>query len=312
MKSKKVTLEGLVSSEELEQSYKKRNVKYVYKRVVKQDLQPFFDEGWEKTGYKSKKFFRLRKLKDIGSGFEDEVWCIFKRMGFDEMNKDNSFSIPRFGTSLSKQIDVIAKDEQCVCIVECKAADKPHTKRSLDKDIDQLGAIRHDIEQSIFSHYRNQKKFKKIKTVWIISTKNIDIRENDIERANKAKIKILTYSDVEYYSALTTHLRRSSKYQFLADMLPGIDIPDLIEPVPAIKGTMGNKVFYSFVIEPEKLLKIAYIAHRAKTNEESMDTYQRMVRKSRLKKISEYIHAKDGIFPTNIVINRNLIYSKQI
>jgi DGQHR domain-containing protein len=302
MNPKNVALEGLVSGEELGQTYKKRNVKYVYKRVVKQDLQPFFDEGWEKTGYKSKKFFRLRKLKDIGPGFEDEVWCIFKRMGFNEMNKDDNFSIPRFA-SITKQIDVFAKDEQCVCVIECKAADKLHTKRSLDKDIDQLAAIRHDIERSIFSHYRSQKKFKKIKTVWIIATKNIDIGKNDIERANKARMKILTYSDIEYYTALTTHFGKSSKYQFLADMFPGIDIPDLIEPLPAIKGNMGKEVFYSFVIEPEKLLKIAYIAHRAKTNEESIHTYQRMAKKSRLKKISEYIHEKNGIFPTSIVIN---------
>ena len=56
-------LEGLVSGDALDPVYNKRNKKYVYKKVVKQDLQPFFDEGWEKTGSKSKKFFRLRKLK---------------------------------------------------------------------------------------------------------------------------------------------------------------------------------------------------------------------------------------------------------
>nr|AAU83112.1 hypothetical protein GZ26F9_6 [uncultured archaeon GZfos26F9] len=104
MDTKKVTLEGIVSGEALDFAYRKKNVKYVYKRVVKQDLQPFFDEGWEKTGYRSKKFFRLRKLKDVGPGFEDEVWCIFKRMGFNEMNKDNNFVIPRHGTNLTKQM----------------------------------------------------------------------------------------------------------------------------------------------------------------------------------------------------------------
>ena len=114
MGTNNVTLEGIVSENDLDQAYKKRNAKYVSKTVVKQDLQPFFDEGWEKTGYKSKKSFRLRKLKDIGPGFEDEVWSIFKRMGFTEMNKDNTFSIPRHNTNITKQIDVFAKDEQCI------------------------------------------------------------------------------------------------------------------------------------------------------------------------------------------------------
>ena len=300
---KNVVLEGLVTDKQLDTAYKKRNVKYVYKKIVKQDLQPFFDEGWEKTGYRSKDNFRLRKLKDIGPGFEDEVWSIFNRMNFHEMNKDINFSIPRFGTQISKQIDVFAKDEQCICIIECKAAEKPHSKRSLGKDIDQITAIRHDLELSIFSHYRDPENIKKIKTVWILATKNIDISSNDLERAKNAGIKILNESKIEYYSELTNHFGNSSKYQFLADMFPGIDIPDLIEPISAIKGKMGNVDFYSFVMEPEKLLKIAYIAHRAKSDEESIKTYQRMAKKSRLKKIAEYIHEKNGIFPTSIVIN---------
>ena len=66
---------------------------------------------------------------------------------------------------------------------------------------------------------------------------------------------------------------------------------------------MGDKEFYSFVIEPEKLLKLAYIAHRGKRNIESLESYQRMAKKKRLNKIAEYIHEKKGIFPTNIVLN---------
>ncbi|MCZ7385118.1 MAG: DGQHR domain-containing protein [Candidatus Methanoperedens sp.] len=303
MSSEKVALEGLASGDDLVQTYKKRNVKYVYKQVVKQDLQPYFDEGWGKIGRGSKKFFRLRKLKDIALGFEDEVWCIFNKMGFDEMNKDRNFSIPREGSNVSKQIDVFARDEQCICIIECKAAEKPHTKRSLDKDIDQLAGIRHELELSIFSHYKNLGHKNKFKVVWILTLKNIDISENDRERAKSANIRVIDESMIEYYSALSNHFGRSSKYQFLADMFPGREIPVLIEPVPAIKGKMGKTDFYSFVIEPEKLLKIAYIAHRAKSNEESIKTYQRMARKSRLKEIAEYIHEKEGIFPTNIVLN---------
>ena len=201
------------------------------------------------------------------------------------------------------QIDVFAKDEQCICVVECKAAKRPHTKRSLDKDIDQMAAIRHDIERTIFSHYRDPKRHKKIKTAWVLATRNIDIRGKDYERAEKSKVKILEDVQIEYYSALTSHLGEASKYQFLADMFPGINIPGLMEPVPAMKGKLGKEIFYSFVMEPAQLLKIAYIAHRAKTAEESIETYQRIAKKSRLKKIGQYIQEKEGIFPTSIVIN---------
>ena len=303
MDSNRVQLDGIVAGDELEQAYKKRNVKYLYKKVVKQDLQPFFDEGWEKTGYRHRDFVGLRKLKEVASGFEDEVWCIFKRMGFQEMNKDGSFSIPRYDTSVSKQVDVFAKDDQCICIIECKSAEKVHTKRSLDVFIDQMAGIRHCLELSIFSHYRDPENLKKLKTVWILAIKNIDVSENDRERARQSRIRIMDDNQIEYYSELSSHFGRSSKFQFLADMLPGIEIPELIEPVAAIRGTMGKYVFYSFVLEPEKLLKIAYISHRARTNEETIKTYQRMAKKSRLKRIAEHIHNREGIFPTSIVIN---------
>ena len=76
-----------------------------------------------------------------------------------------------------------------------------------------------------------------------------------------------------------------------------------MNPYLAIRGKFGNEVFYTFVIEPEKLLKIAYISHRGKTNEESIKTYQRMANKKRLATIAKYIKDKKGIFPTNIVLN---------
>jgi len=301
MAEPKSILDGIVSGEDIDRVYTKRNSNYLYRRVSKEDIETCISEGWELTAQKGKKSVRMRKPKDTGPAFEDEVWCIFKRMGFNEMNGDGTFSITRSGMNISKQIDVFAKDDQCVCLVECKAADKPHSRRSLDKDIDQIASIKHDIELSVFSHYKTEEGYKKLKVKWILATRNIDISENDLERARQGKIAVI--DDIQYYEELSKHFGRSAKYQFLSDMFPGIEIPELIPPVSALKGRMGKEVFYSFVLEPAQLLKIAYIAHRAKTDEETINTYQRMAKKSRLKKMADYIHTKEGIFPTSIVIN---------
>ena len=40
-----------------------------------------------------------------------------KEWVFSKMNKDNTFSILRHDTSITKQIDVFAKDEQCISII---------------------------------------------------------------------------------------------------------------------------------------------------------------------------------------------------
>jgi DGQHR domain-containing protein len=301
-----IILDGLISNEELKRISRRRRVKYEYKLIIKEELDNYLKDGWEKNSSRERQKIKIRKIRDIGPGFEDEVWSIFYKMGFTEMNKDNTFNIPRFSNhTLTKQIDVYAKDEQCVCFIECKAAENTHTKRQLDKEIDQIAGLRHDIELSVFSHYRNpkDKKIKKIKTAWILAVKNIDLSENDLQRAQTANIKIFDTKQIEYYSALANHFGKASKYQFLADIFPGIEIPDMIEPVEAIKGKMGELDFYTFVMEPIKLLKIGYIAHRAKTTEETFDTYQRMAKKSRLKKIASYIHTEHGFFPTSIVIN---------
>ena len=65
---------------------------------------------------------------------------------------------------------------------------------------------------------------------------------------------------------------------------------------------MGVHTYYSFSVEPEKLLKIGYVLHRNKANKKLMPTYQRLIKKSRLTAIQQFIdHA--GFFPNSLVIN---------
>lgn len=299
-----VEIEGLVSGKELDKIYKKRSVQYVYKTLVMQDIGPYEQEGWVRMPSRKKKTVKLRKLKDFSSGFEDEVWGIFYRLGFVEMNKDSTnFTIPRYGTDVSKQIDVFAREEQCVCIVECKSAEKPHTKKPLGTEIDQLNTIQRGIDISINKYYEEKGLSPKIKYIWILALKNIDLSDPDRDRAIAANIKVMDSSLLEYYDEFSRHYGQAAKFQFLSDLLPKREIPDLIEPIPAMKGKMGDTPFFSFVIEPGKLLKLAFIAHRSKTGSGTLETYQRMAKKTRLAEIKKYIHDEKGIFPTGIVLN---------
>ena len=167
---------------------------------------------------KNRKTFTLRKRKDIGISFQDEVWCIFYRMGFSEMNGSREFAIPRYGLEIGKKIDVFAKDDHCICLVECKAAEQPHTKRSLGLDIDQYGAIHQELENSFRSHYKNQGNETKYRFRWILILKNIDLSENDLIRAKNANIHVIDDSMIHYYSELSKHFGPASRYQFFADL----------------------------------------------------------------------------------------------
>src|SRR5262249_25526869 len=64
----------------------------------------------------------------------------------------------------------------------------------------------------------------------------------------------------------------------------------------------GGKIFYSFVSTPEQLLKICFVNHRTLADPLALPTYQRLVKRSRLKAIGEFIKS-GGYFPTNILIN---------
>ena len=65
---------------------------------------------------------------------------------------------------------------------------------------------------------------------------------------------------------------------------------------------MGGTTFYNFLISPFDLLKIGYISHKTSSSINDFETYQRMIKPSRLRNIAKYVD-EGGKFPTNIVIN---------
>ena len=65
---------------------------------------------------------------------------------------------------------------------------------------------------------------------------------------------------------------------------------------------MGGHRYYSFSIEPDRLLKLAYILHRNKANSSLMPTYQRLIKKNRLKGIAQFVDS-GGYFPNSLILN---------
>ena len=102
--------------------------------------------------------------------------------------------------------------------------------------------------------------------------------------------------------ALVDHRGSAARYQLLGNLFSKTTIKGMDERVPAIEGKMGNMTYYSFLIEPERLLKIGYVLHRNKANHDQMPTYQRLIKKDRLKSIREYVN-NGGFFPNSLIIS---------
>lgn len=308
-------INGLVEGDELNKAAKSRGKLYERTRTVSKDkFEELEKEGWSKFVSASKVArgsVKVAKYKPSSVVFEDEVWSIFYKMGFTEMNvKSNTFVIPRYNNGVEKQIDVYARSGNTICIVECKSAENPNTsssKANIRSAISGIIEMRQHINNSIYKHYSNQGNTDRYTILWILALKNIYLTENDRSMVDNENIIVIDTDLINYYKQLSDDFRASAQYLFLGDLMPNREIPGLTgNPIPAIRGKMGGQIFYSFLIEPERLLKISYLAHHGKSNAETLETYQRMAKRSRLNKIAQYIQEKPGgIFPTSIVININ-------
>ena len=297
-------LTALVQGDDIKSELRKRNTSYVFHTIrsttqtrLKSKAKLEKEDGWE-VAKKNKKSYRMQKRKPLHNQFEDDVWCIMALMGFSELSLGGNFRISVGENIAPRQIDVFAKDEETTLVIECTQTDTP-TEINLSGLINEINALHDPILKSIQSHYG---RTPKLKTKFVIATRNIKWRKEDVEKCEDAGIAILRQEEIDYYTQLVNHLKHAARYQLLAHMFSGVKIDALGKKVPATEGYMGGNKYYNFLIRPSDLLKIAYVGHRSSRNVDDIKTYQRMLRPLRLKQIAKYID-KGGKFPTNIVVN---------
>lgn len=117
----------IVTGKELIRAKNLRKKTFVEDKQRKVALEELESEGWEYVrDYADPKFVKVKKEKSYDEQFEDRVWSLFVKMGFEYMNSDRNFkmSYDRSNPQFTQQIDVFAADEETVLIVECKSAEK--------------------------------------------------------------------------------------------------------------------------------------------------------------------------------------------
>lgn len=292
-------LDKLISHSNIKSRLTKTNNRYRIESIKKSEKEEYLSGGWEIVK-ELKTRLKVRILKKHDVWFEDRVWSLFARMGFQYLNSDRNFKISytKDESIPGKQIDIFAVDQEVVLIIECKSSAKRKAK-SFQKEINEISGIKKGVVSFI------QKRFTgKPKIAWIFCTENIVLNENDRNRLEDHKILHLNQDDINYYEQLVDQIGITTKYQLFARFFENQQIPELQNRIPAIRGKMGGYTYYSFSIEPETILKISFILHRLNTTDDSLITYQRMVKKSRVKEIDKFL-TKGGFFPNAIIININ-------
>jgi len=264
--------------------------------IAKSERDRYEEKGWVYIPSNLKRSIRMRRPKRHSVAFEQRVWALFAKMGFDYINEPGKFHLD-YGTGLRKQIDVFAYDSEAILIIECKSAQK---RRRVDyrKDIGELAGLINDLRKSAQIKVPGKQKI-----AFIFCTNNAILSSGDRTRLADSSIAHLNQDAIEYYEQLTDHLGPAAKYQLFGSLFAGQNIPGLQNRFPAIKGKVaGGHVIYSFCIDPKYLLKIGYILHRSDMNADAAQAYQRLIKRSRLKKIAKYIE-DGGYFPNSIIIN---------
>lgn len=297
------TLGDLVIGDELRTAYGLRSKRVDEKTItaasataLKMKREAEEHDGWQ-LAKENKRSLRMQRSKPEDRQLEDDVWTLFYRMGFKEMNTDRNLMVTGKDGSSKRQLDVFAKDDETVFIVECTHS-RDGGAKSIKGLLDKIEAVREDVIGAVKAKYGRDSK---LKVKLAIATRNVDIRTADRDRAATAKVPIITEADLEYFQRLTSILKVAARYQFLGRYLRDEKVEGLRTSVPATRGRVGDTTFYSFLISPHDLLRIAYISHMGRSNDD-LDTYQRMVKPTRLKSIGAFID-EGGTFPTNIVVN---------
>lgn len=290
--------DNIVSGNELTTIKNKRKNIYIEEKQRKVALKELESEGWEFVlEYSNSRFVKVRKEKSFDEQFEDTIWLLFYQMGFKELNRDRYFKMSYDFNSpdFTQQIDVFAADDETVLIVECKSA-KEMKDGSFKKEIEALHSQTEGLRKTALKKYPG----RKVKFIWAVH--NYIMSPKDIKRLEDWDIVFFGDTTIQYYRELVKHLGSSARYQLLGNLLANTEIKNMQNKIPAIKGTMGGFDYYEFSIEPEKLLKIGYVLHRSEANKKMMPTYQRIIKKKRLKEVRDFINS-GGYFPNSIIIS---------
>ena len=294
-------LENVLSHGELSRVARYRHHEYESASVRHSQVDEYLNNGWaEEKRFKTRT--RLRRDKDRATLLEDRVWSFLYQTGFEYISGDGDATLVHTtadGNTLDNQLDCVALDSDVAIAFECKSFSKPKRDSSFHEKLAKFSSVREEFFKSVSSQWPQPERrvFGHVMVIW-----DLVIGPRDRSRAKELGITILEERDLQYFEGMVRQLGSAARYQFLRTIFHGRPIPGLKIRLPALQSRVGRVTTYTFSIEPEHLLKFAYVSHRALGSSSQGVAYQRMVKKSRLAKLRRYID-QEGVFPTNIVLN---------
>jgi len=287
----------------LKKVFSRKKKDFYQQSVSHSQVEDFLQQGWEVApNGRMKTKTKIIKHKKTDVLFEDRLWRLFYNLGFGSMNEDRNLKLDFETAYRPKQIDVIAKDEDNVFVVECRSSDS-------DEAVNARAALeewfnkRDEIQKAVQASWG--RKCGRINLVVAISSREKRPIDHEYSREIRDKnIFLWSAKEIEYIESLIKRVGSIAKYQLYSVLFAGKKQNSLIFPCFAIKGKLAGHKFYTFLISAKRLLKYAYIHHRDLTGiVEASQVYQRMLNNNKLRKIASFIDIEGGFFPNAIIVN---------
>lgn len=297
--SQEAPVGGLIGQQDIAKERRRRRLEYEVVTIPKPRISEFEGAGWT-IAKRNKKSCRMQRRKAHDVLLEDRVWAMVATLGWTWMNRDRTFRLKyrKHEADKGKQIDVFAADEEAAILVECKsAAQRRQGATYFTQSIHEISDIRRGIDNSLRKAFGSR-----LKTAWLFCTQNYRVGDTDQDRFAEKRILHVSEDELSYYEQLVAHLGGVAKYQLFSRLFEGRDIPELDTRVPALRAKVGGHVMYSFLVEPELLLKVGHVLHRTSAIATDVRRYQRLVSKSKLREIRGFIE-RGGFFPNSVIMN---------
>jgi len=280
--------------------YKMRKRAFDYKTV-----QPALVDGLRESGWEFDKALtnstRIRRAKSGDEVLENRFWTVLYLLGFERLNIGRHFklSVVIEGKKATKQIDVLAIDDDTVVVAECKSAESLR-KRSLQTALSELDSHKRPIANAIRAATGDAINRK---IIWCMVTAKIRWTESNLTWAKEKQIHVLREQELRYFQEIAKTLGKAAKHQFVAEFLSGQKIPALSDRfVAASKFKIGGRTAYSFSIPAGDLLRRAFVNHRDLRDPSGAPSYQRLIDPKRIKAIAAFLTG-GGYFANSIIIN---------
>lgn len=290
-----VTSGQILGTKNIATETRKRLSPYQFEAALLARQAEYEDDGWV-LERRLKRSVVMRRPKPHDVAFEDRAWAAMAKLNFPLLNKSRPFRLSyQTNPQQYAEFNIFAADDEVVLALKCLST-KDYTSSGFKQEIQLIQSERAEVIRSL------RLLFPDRKVKFVLATNNYGLSDLTIERLREADIVHMDEDAIDYYLELAEHLGRAARFQLLGNLFAGSKIPGLDPCVAAIQGKMGGHMYYSFLIEPARLLKLGYILHRNKANSELMPTYQRLIRKPRLKKVAGFVDG-GGIFPNSIIVN---------